>query len=67
MVMQCIRRALSTGEKVVVEPLTPENTRMAINLVSRSPNLNYTVIGQGLYRNIMLIPKRGSVPGADTS
>lgn len=61
-IMQSIRRALSTGEKVVIEPLTLENTRMALNLLSKSHDLNYTVIGQGLYRNIILIPKKESTP-----
>jgi len=64
-VMQSIRRALSTGEKVVIEPLTPENTRMALSLISKSRDLNYTMIGQGLYRNIVLIPKKASTSEAD--
>jgi len=60
--LQAVRRALAIDSKVVTEPLTVDGLKVALGVIAKFENLHYTIIGQGLYKNVMLLPKRAALP-----
>ena len=37
-----------------MEPLTVDQVRMAVGMILKHPGLHYTIIGQGLYRTVVI-------------
>jgi len=60
--LQAARRVLAIDNRVVTEPLTTDGLKVALGVIAKFDNLNYTIIGQGLYRNLVLSPKRSALP-----
>lgn len=60
--LQAARRVLAIDNKVVTEPLTADGLKVALEVIAKFENLNATIIGQGLYKNLMLSPKRADSP-----
>ncbi len=53
-IQQSIRYVLDTGRWVALEPLTVDQVRMAVGMILKHPGLHYTIIGQGLYRTVVI-------------
>ena len=65
--LQAVRKALSSNDKVVTDPLTTEGLKAALGAIAKSDKISYAIIGQGLYKNIILSPKRGNASKNDAT
>lgn len=57
-IQQSIRYVLDTGRWVALEPLTVDQVRMAVGMILKYPGLHYNIIGQGLYRTVVITPSK---------
>ncbi|MFH1009144.1 MAG: Jag N-terminal domain-containing protein, partial [Candidatus Latescibacterota bacterium] len=60
--LQAVRKALSSNDKVVTEALTTDGLKAALSVIAKSDKISYTLIGQGLYKNIILSARREAPP-----
>ena len=58
--LQAVRKALSSNDKVITDPLTTEGLKAALSVITKSEKVSYSLVGRGFYKNIILSPKRGN-------